>query len=132
MFSQVFPPRIYLFNQCDLLFPPPAFQLPFAAFGDIYIVILLVIYQPVAFIFFCEPFNLARLVLKSTRINKPSHACVKSTAPARHDVDPEFIEAAFAHVANSSMRLSLKLPVSAWAKDTSARSFDSSLVLAQD
>lgn len=139
MLSQIFPSRVHLLNQCDFLVPSPALQLPLTMLCSIHIVILLVINQPTAFIFFREPFNFSGLMLRNARINETTHSCIERTV-ARHDVDPESIEATFTHAANGTTQIVAKTPFSNIYEDAfggpSIRPcfsrFAGSLVLAQD
>ena len=135
--SQVFPPWVHLFNQRNLLFSAPAFQLLLSALCHVHVVVLFVVNKTIAVVFPGEAIDLTRFVLKNTRVNETRHTNVERACAAGHNVDPEYVKAPFAHAENSSTLFLLKLPASAWSEDTSSGSFDSPLllpsrVLAQD
>ncbi|HEX5434793.1 MAG TPA: hypothetical protein VFY05_11185 [Candidatus Angelobacter sp.] len=55
LFGQVLPAWIELFNQHNLLFPPPALDLLFTRNGHLHVLVALVVNQPMALIFLGEP-----------------------------------------------------------------------------
>ena len=95
--GQILPSGIPLFDQGDLLFPPPALELFFASYGVQDVLIALVINQPVHFVFFSEAFNGIDFMLLHAGVYVAGHADIERASPAGKDVNPELVVRAVAH-----------------------------------
>ncbi len=88
MFGQIGPARIDLLNQKDFLRAPPALDLLFPRNGHSYILMALVINQPIALVLAGEAFDFTCFMLHDTNEQITGDAGVQRSGEAGHDVDP--------------------------------------------
>src|SRR5258708_4955017 len=97
IFCKVLPSRIYSFNQCDLLFAPPVFDLFFTPDGNLHVLVAFVVDQTMALVFLGKALNRVVLMLMNALIEKAGDSNIKCAGPAGKNVDPELVMETVAH-----------------------------------
>ncbi len=79
--------RISRFNEGDFLFSTPAFELFFAGYGFVYVVIRCKVEKPFYGILRGKAFSAVDLVLEDTLMEISTEADIQSSGQTAHDVD---------------------------------------------